>query len=833
MNLPKPPVLLWALLALFSEPAAAVDFNREIRPILSEKCYQCHGPDDKNRFAGLRLDDRSEATKTRLGRAAIVPGQPQQSELLKRVMLASGPKKMPLNKEPLTKVEIDKLSEWIREGARFDEHWSLVPPVKKQQMESVHPVPAETGIDQFIRDALKQRGLTLAPKATPPILLRRLHLDLTGLPPSIEQVKRFEANPSEAAYRSVVEELLASPRFGEKWARHWLDLARYSDSSGYQHDDLRSVWPYRDWVIRAFNDDKPFDQFTIEQLAGDLLPDATIDQKIATGFHRNSAVNLGGDIDLAESLHMIRVDRVNTTGTVWQAATWGCAQCHTHKYDPFTINDYYSALAFFSQAEDDVVLAGDGSLRKRNGGPRVELPVAPEAKAEHAVLVSRRSGLERELGLSKERAIRDQARWEASHAADTTLPGNIRKILAVSPAQRTELDSFRLREFYLDKDPETSRLKAELDSTVQRLTLIAPETFVMAEKKAPTRTHVLLRGNLGSPGPEVAASTPKAFAPAWSGFSPNRLGLAKWLVDRGNPLTARVTVNRIWAEIFGQGIVLTSEDFGRQGEAPSHPDLLDWLAVEFMDNGWSMKHVIREIVLSSTYRQSSTVSAEILSVDPANRLLSRGPRFRLEAEAIRDTILAASGLLSHSLGGPPAYPAQPDNLWSEISGADVDKYVTSSGDDRYRRGIYTIWRRGNPYPSFLNFDASPRLDCTARRIRTNTPLQALTLLNDPVYTEAAAALATLLMDEAETSGPGAALETGFRRVAARRPSEAEAEVLRDELQTRVNHYRLNQAKAKSLSVRYSRSSSADPANFAAWFSIARILLNLDETVTKG
>lgn len=808
--------LLWASLTTLA--VAAPDFNRDVRPILSERCFHCHGPDEKKRFAGLRLDTPEGATQLRNGKAAVVPGRPEDSELIRRITLPAGPQRMPMDKDALPVREVVVLREWIRAGARYEQHWSYSAPVRAVEPKVRRPGWATTPIDRFILARLEAEGLSPSKEAGRATLLRRLSLDLTGLPPSLEELDSFERDTRPDAYEKAVDSLLASPHFGEKWARHWLDLARFAESSGYQHDDLHSIWPYRDWVVNAFNQDMPFTRFTIEQLAGDLLPDATIDQKIATGFHRNSNANLGGDITLDESRHNVRVDRVNTTGIVWLATTIGCAQCHTHKYDPIRIQDYYRMYAYFQRAEDDVMPdENPASQRKRYIGATVFLPVPDDRQRRYR---QARSAFETARGETKAVEARYAAeigKWEAGQAAGTKLPANIAAILKRPVSRRNEIEAETLLAFYLAGIPEVkAQRESEKKARAAMLALEPPSSLVMSERAQSVVTHVLLRGNLGSPGEPVEPGPPAAIGPSADGLPPNRLGLAQWLVDRRNPLTARVAVNRLWAEIFGTGLVATTEDFGHQGEPPSHPELLDWLAVEFMDHGWSMKHMIRLIVTSAAYRQGSSATPELLAKDPDNRLLARGPRFRLDAEAIRDVALFAAGLLSPRIGGPSVYPPQPAGLWKEIAGAEVADYRESSGENRYRRALYTFWRRGNPYPTFLNFDASPRMECAARRIRTNTPIQALTLLNDPVFVEAAAALAQRMVTEISSGSVEQRVSYGFRLCASRAPQPSEAAALVDLFRrTRQRH------------------GTGEEAERAAWQGVARALLNLDETITKG
>ena len=642
--------------------------------------------------------------------------------------------------------------------------------------------------------------------------MRRLYLDLIGIPPSLGQIDDFLASPTDEAYRAKVEELLASPHFGEHWARHWLDLARYADSNGYQHDDPREIWPYRDWVVRAFNDDMPFDRFTTEQLAGDLFAEPSLNQLIATGFNRNTPMNGSGGSKIDEVRNAMLVDRVNTTATVWLGSTLGCAQCHTHKYDPFTIEDYYRFYAYFERGVDETVLGGEGNTRKFYRGAQIELPVSAGRRSRYSAVKAQHEYLRMVINQAEFEAIADLPAWVEQQASNRDLPPNTVSALAKPREERTEADNNAIRDAFLKTRPEVVEPRKELAKLAKRLKALAPaKTLIMADKPGPVQSFLLTRGQIGVQGKPVAPGTPAALHALCRDLPPNRLGLAKWITSPENPLTARVTVNRLWAEMFGRGIVPTSEDFGRQGEAPTHPELLDWLAVEFVEGGWSIKNVVRKIVTSATYRQSSRRSRALLERDPENTFLASGPRFRLPAEAIRDSLLAVSGLLSPKMGGPPVHPPQPEGLWKEISTATDPDYPTSKGADRHRRGIYTVLRRGAPYPSFTTFDASPRHGCVAMRARTNSPLQALTLLNDPVYVEAAKALAKLVMEMPKASDRDR-LGYAFRRTVTRAPSAVELQ----ELSRLLNGFR-----------------GTSENEIQAWVSLARVLLNLDETITKS
>ena len=657
-----------SLLAAISMPAAAgPDFAAEVRPIL-QKCLPCHGPDAHSRMANLRLDSREAATGAEGGYAGIVPGDSTASRVMARVTADSSP--MPPTGERLSEREIETLAAWIDAGAAYESHWAFNPPVASGPPEVSDPGWTRNPIDGFVLSRLDSEGLRPSREADRDTLVRRLALDLTGLPPTPEEADAFAADTSPEAYANLVDRLLNSSAYGERWARVWLDLARYADSMGYEKDSLRTIWPYRDWVVKALNENMPFDEFTVRQLAGDLLPDPSTDDLVATGFHRNTMTNTEGGTDDEEFRDAAVKDRVATTGQTWMGLTWGCAQCHSHKYDPVSHAEFYSLYAFFNQTAD---------ADRNDDSPTLEV------------------------------------------SEDVSTP-----------------------------------VLSELSGTERR------ETFVHRS------------GNFMNRGERVEPGVPAAFHPLPPEAPRNRLGLARWLVAEENPLTARVAVNRIWARLFGAGIVATEEDFGTQGTQPTHPQLLDWLATEFMRSGWDVKGLIRTVVASATYRQTSDATAAALAADPENTLLARGPRFRLPAETVRDQALAASGLLSRKIGGPPVMPWQPAGIWQVVY--SNRQWETSPGPDRHRRALYTLWRRTSPYPAMTTFDAPSGETCTVRRIRTNTPLQALVTLNDPTLMEAAQHLAGRAMAEA---GPDdeAILDRLFRLVLTRPPSAAERERL--------------------------------------------------------
>ncbi|MGC8668911.1 MAG: PSD1 and planctomycete cytochrome C domain-containing protein [Chthonomonadales bacterium] len=743
-----------------------VDYLRDVQPIFRAHCYQCHGASSHQ--AGLRLDQKKDALKGGMSGPAILPGNSAGSLLLARVQGLGGKPRMPYGFAPLTPQQIATLRAWVDAGAPWPEgkarpHWAYIPPRRPPLPQVKRRDWCRNGIDFFVLARLEKEHLLPSPPASKSTLLRRVSLDLTGLPPTPAELDAFLADRSPNAYEKVVDRLLASPHFGERWARPWLDMARYADTNGYEKDARRSMWPYRDWVIAAFNQDMPFNQFTIQQIAGDLLPGATRDQLIATGFHRNTMINEEGGVDREEQRWLTLVDRVATTSAVWLGTTLQCAQCHDHKYDPFTQKDYYRFFAFFDHTEE----------------PVLDLPT-PQQQAERARLQSRMDELDKLV-----------------KAPDTPK----------------------------DQREQAARMRDDLSAKIAALSI--PTTLIMREKqdgKTPS-TYTHIKGAYLSRGELVTAGTPAALNPFPRNAPLNRLGLALWITDPQNPLTARVTVNRLWETLFGRGIVETTEDFGTQGSPPTHPELLDWLATEFLRRGWSIKSMLRLMVTSATYQQSSRASAALLERDPYNKLLARGPRFRMEAEMIRDCALAAAGLLSLKIGGPSVFPLQPEGIWQIPYNAD--RWVTSEGADRYRRSLYTFWRRTSPYPQFVTFDAPSREFCTVRRIRTTTPLQALTTLNDPAFIEAARGLAARMGAEASVRR-GIAL--GFRLCTARRPKPQELASLERLYQAELRRYQQDAQAACALAGL--ASAAPDAPERAARMVVANVLLNMDEFLTK-
>ncbi len=1121
------------------------DFRFEIRPVLSKNCFPCHGPDEGHRQADLRLDVRDAAIDT----GALVPGAPNASELIRRITSDDPDERMPPLEtgRTLSASEITKLQQWIAAGAEYSRHWSYESPRRPPLPEVSGPEWCRNGIDNFVLSRLDRAGLRPELEADRHRTIRRLSLDLIGLPPTIEEVEVFVRDERPDAYERLVDRLLDSPAYGEHWARMWLDLARCADTTGYEKDSRRTIWPYRDWVINALNADMPFDQFTIEQIAGDLLPNPTKDQIIATAFHRNTMQNDEGGVDHEEYRVAAVIDRVNTTMQAWMGATMGCCQCHSHKYDPFAQREYYQLFAFFNQTADanrydqepllltptekqqrlkaeldrrlaenkreeesqvqslyakqgeweqavmaevdwqplrlrEVISEGgvtcaildDGSVLVSgahpdrdtytirgesklpriaairleampdaslpHGGPgraddggfvlskiqvmqepirpaenvkfvRVELPdrhdyltmsevqvfrgeenVAragtatqsstayegwaklaidgsthphfatgrsishtafndnpwwevdlgqptrvdrivlwnedghphrlvgvrvtlfdsarspvwqerllhspdltatltvddppvqfawagadserpefparhaieshdsarhgwspdPQAEGPHALVIGLDQLINAE-GPNELRIVLDQQAQIAGQGGQTlgrfrilatddplaataaTASPAIREIVRTPLEKRSADQVEQLAKYFQSLRPELKQLAAQREDIQRRLTeeFKPDKTPIMKElpPEEQRKTHLFVRGSFLNPGEEVSPNTPEVF-PAFPTDAPrNRLGLARWLVDRGNPLTARVVVNRHWEQFFGRGIVLTSEDFGSQGTLPSHPELLDWLALELIDNGWSLKHLAKTIVMSAAYRQSSRISPEKLDRDPENILISRGPQIRLSAEQIRDQALAVSGLLSHKLGGPSVMPPQPEGVWQVVY--NDDRWVASEGEDRYRRSLYTFWRRTSPYPFAMALDATSRETCTIRRISTNTPSAAFALLNDPMVVEAAQALARRIA-ESDAADPAERAAYAFRRVLARPPTEHEVRRLVDLFDSERQHYAQDHeaAEAMTASGPGPAEDRGDLADLAAWTVVSNVLLNLDETLTK-
>ena len=751
--------------------ASPVDFNREIRPILSKHCFQCHGFDGQARQADLRLDTVTGMTaETESGNRVVVPGKPTGSALFLRVTSPDADLRMPPPEvaDGLSAAEVERLRRWIEEGAQWSEHWAFVPP-------QLPPLPGadpagwrRNGIDAFILARLNEVKLSPAPEAGRETLLRRVVLDLRGLPPSIAEMEHFQRDASPDAYERMVDRVLAGPHYGERMARLWLDLARYADSSGYANDRLRSIWPYRDWVTDAFNTDMPFDQFTLEQLAGDLLPDATQSQIVASGFHRNTPHQYEGGSD-PEQYRVERVkNRLDTTGTVWLGLTVGCAQCHTHKFDPISQTEYYQLYAFFNSANE----------------------------TKHSVASSAQ---------------------QAEITRLVTEIGRLKKVLEQSPAPNESAE-------------DVKRRLEERTKALDQLRKSLPTTLVFREpaKKRTTRVH--LRGDFLVPGQQVEPGTLSRLHPfrqPSSGVA-TRVDLARWIMSADNPLTARVTTNRFWQHFFGQGLVETENDFGHRGAPPTHPELLDWLAHTWSSGGFSLKRLHRLILTSATYRQDSAARAELAAADPFNRRLGRQSRHRVEGEIIRDMALSVSGRLSRKMGGRSVFPPIPANVIGTSSARH--KWPTSAGEDRFRRGLYTAVYRANVYPMLSTFDGPDRDNACTKRTRSNTPLQSLSLANDPAMAELFRGLAERLL-KVSADSDSVRLVYGFRLCLGRRPNQTELDRLLAFCAHQRSFFTADQEAARAVAGT-APLPAASPQEFAVWYAVARLFFNLDEFVTR-
>lgn len=987
--------------------AAAVSFNRDVRPILSENCFACHGFDAAHRKAKLRLDTFAGATERRDGISAIAPRDLTESELWHRIISANADEVMPPpeSHKSLTASQKETLRRWIEQGANYETHWAYQP-VHRAQPPSVRRADWPKGeLDRFVLARMELEGLAPAREADRATLLRRASLDLIGLPPTLAEQDAFLADPAPDAYERVVERLLASPHFGERMAVDWLDAARYADTNGYQVDRDREAWAWRDWVIAAFNRNLPFDQFTIEQIAGDLLPNATLQQRVATGFNRNHMINEEGGIIPEEFLAEYAADRVETTAAVWLGQTFACNRCHDHKFDPFTQKDFYSLKAFFNNVPELGKSIRQNDYRF-NSPPYVILP-SPEIDArvaslraalenQTAALARLDGGPESDVRAWAQRLSREEPVWralqptsaEAEDPSPRLIPGsdevrieylnNTRletKVRAAAPRGRitalritcsptdiggtfnlTDLrvqitsgagarevslrpvsdgDSLPRDKALLANDrsletrvplrvepgtsvsltfelaeplsvesgpnpeftfsifsygassptrwtfetttadpallassdvrlaaarPEHERSSAEVAALRSRFTCTLPSgrkledeiaelhrrieaarrdystAMVMDEMGTPRETFVLIRGAYDKPGERVSAATPAILPPLPEGAPPNRLGLARWLVDPANPLTARVTVNRLWQAVFGVGLVSTSEDFGSQGSPPSHPELLDWLATEFVRSGWDVKAFMRMLVTSATYRQQSRLTPKLLEADPENRLLARGPRFRLMGEFVRDQALAASGLLVPKVGGPSVRPYHPPGLYEGVAPTSEDTvktYVQGAGDDLHRRSLYTYWKRSVPHPAMLAFDVPFREVCSVKRTRTNTAGQALNLMNDPTYLEASRFIAVRMLREGGETMESR-VDFAFRLLLARPARPMEVARLRTALERAHADFASDPAAAESLlGVGERRSPTRHKApELAAYTMVASTLLCTDELLTK-
>jgi len=734
-----------------------VSYNFNIRPILSDKCFKCHGPDANKRQANLRLDmpeSAYAALKDEPDKHALVPGDPGASELYRRITTSDSSEMMPSlksNLKPLSSYEVKLIKKWIKQGAKYEKHWAFVPPKLPQIPEVEDKSWPKNTIDYFVLHKQEQKGFKPNPEADKERLLKRLSLDLNGLPPDVALMDRFLADKGPDAYERMVDELMARPQYGEKMALRWMDIARYADSHGYQDDNYRTQWPWRDWVMHAYNENLSYKDFITWQLAGDLIPNHTKEQLLATGFNRNHKITEeGGVIDEEYRVNYV-TDRTNTFGKALMGVTLECAHCHDHKYDPFSQKEYYQMFSFFNSVKEP-------GLQSTVGGP--------ETYAKRPMM------------------------------------------------QISNEDAKSVLKFVNKMD--TGKLIVS----------------VMGDSEAYRKTYILKRGNYDSHGDEVFPGTPKAVLPFNNAYPKNRLGLADWVFDDKNPLTARVYVNQIWGEFFGRGIVKTLGDFGMQGELPSNPELLDWLAVDFKTHGWNMKRMVKQIVMSATYRQSAVVTPDKLKNDPDNILISRGPRSRLPAEFIRDMVLASSGLLNKTIGGPSVNPYQPPGLWENTTSGrgQLASYRQVHGPNLYRRGMYTLIKRTSPPVEMAIFDASNRDQCEVQRMRTNTPLQALEMMNDPTMLESARVLAQKILQDANQ--PKDKIYTAFRRIICRRPTDKEMSILTSYYQDQLKSINEKDAE-KFLAVgEYPMPGKIDKIKLAAMMKVIDTIYNLEEAITK-
>lgn len=830
-------------------PAATrtVDFVRDIQPIFAERCNHCHGEDDQQ--GRLRLDAKAIVMRGGKSGPLLAAGKSAEGLLIRRLVGIGPEKQMPLEDDPLTSEQIGLIRAWIDQGAKWPDgvgssatevkqHWAYVAPVSPTLPAIRNTAWPANAIDSFVLARLEKESIASSPPTSRERLIRRASFDLIGVPPSVVEVDAFVADQSPDAYERLIDRLLASPRYGERWATPWLDAARYADSNGYQRDGHRTIWPYRDWVIRALNADMPFDQFTIEQIAGDLLPNATLDQQIATGFHRCTTVNVEAGTDEEENRTNQVIDRVNVTGTVWLGTTLECCQCHNHKFDPFTQRDYYQLFAFFNNTPKETYQRTKGSASLDFGGPELKLPADPKVEQERQEIAAQKQRLAAEIELCVNDEATGLAAWlremsDADKAEQAQLPANIRRILATETGKHNKNQKTALRNYFVGLQPEVKKKQAAMDKLQLELEALAsPASLVMTEMGESRVTAIFQRGDFLAPGEKVAAAAPTILPALNPELPKNRLGLAQWLVDPANPLTPRVQVNRAWAQFFGRGIVASEEDLGTQAEPPTHPELLDWLASKLRDGGWSLKSIHRRIAESATYRQASQFRTDLVERDPNNLLLARGPRLRLTAEMVRDNALAVSGRLSNKMHGPQAHPPQPDGVW-RVTGAVDNTYRTSPGEDAWRRGVYTVWRRSAPYPSFLTFDAPDRSACTVKRPRSNSPLQALTLQNDPVYVELARGLANRVVSETAARSTDEQLVFAFRAALSRRPDDSELAQLRTIYNDARERYAGDPKATRAMIGKHDLPAGISPTDWAAWFNVAHVLLNLDETITKG
>ncbi|MFZ9980125.1 MAG: PSD1 and planctomycete cytochrome C domain-containing protein [Opitutales bacterium] len=814
---PKASLFLGVFLAAACA-AEPISFSRQIRPILSENCIACHGPDEKARKGKLRLDDEQDAKRDRKGDFVILPGKPEQSELIRRIESTDPDEVMPPPKQHKTipPAQLALLREWIRQGAPWGRHWSYEPVVRPSVPKNGEANP----VDAFLADRQKKEGLTWSAEAPKSVLIRRVALDVTGLPPTPAEVAQL----ADAPQADVVAHFLAKPAYGEHWARQWLDLARYADSAGYPSDPGRTIWAYRDWVIKALNRNQPFDQFVIDQLAGDLLPDPTEDQIIATAFHRNTMTQNEGGTSDEEFRNAAVIDRVNTTYAVFMGTTMACAQCHTHKYDPITITEYFRSYAFLNQSADS---------DKRDEAPLYEI-YPPGMKAQRDQWMKESAAAEAAFKKPSPAWLDGFEAWLAKNPK----PGDkaLKAALDAPKDKRTKAQDNLLRQHYVrNVSPASKAERAKADLLKKQIADSAPVTVpvmqdLVGEKRR--KTFVQLRGNWQALGDQVDEGVPTHLARWDETYPKNRLGLARWIVSPDNPLTARVTMNRLWESVFGVGIVRTSEEFGSQGDLPVHPELLDWLASEFVASGWDTKKMLSLLLNSRAYRQSSASDAKRNERDPDNRFVARGPRFRPSGEMLRDQALAVSGLLSAKMYGKPVRPMRP-NMGLSIAFGGSGDWMASTGEDRHRRSLYTETRRSTPYPSFATFDAPNRETCVIRRDRSNTPLQAFVTLNDPVFVETSQALARRLLKEGGVTEESR-LKLAYALCLSREPDAGELKTLKALLAKSLAEYRADVGLAAKMATEPlgPADKGADLPTLAAWTAVSSVIMNLDEFLMR-
>jgi hypothetical protein len=851
-----------AALVLFAWPSGlfagkdlgGVDFARDIRPLLSDNCFACHGPDAKQRKADLRLDTREGALADLDGTSAVVPGKPSESELVRRVTTDDEDDLMPPpdSGKKLDATQKALLQRWIAEGAEYELHWSYKPVTRPMPPRVKNGSFVLNDIDRFVLATLRTKGHEPAREADRRTLIRRLSFDLTGLPPTWEQVRAFVADSSPRAFGKLVDRLLASPHYGERMAIYWLDLVRYADTMGYHSDNEQTKPLYREYVIDAFNDNLPFDQFTREQLAGDQLPGSTRRQLIASGYNRLNMTTREGGSQPKEYIAIYLGDRVRNVSGVWMATTLGCTECHDHKFDPFTSRDFYSLGAFFSDLEETPV------------GPQKYTPLPTTAQQAKVDKLKKQIPVLEAVLNTQTPALDDAlARWESAQAeriasepsaeadangtepavsdgkptADSAAPPKkIGEILAVPLAKRSDEQKKTLAAHYRTFAPELAGARKELvdlKERIKRLEKAFPTSLVSVRLGKPRTVRILPRGNWqDESGPEVQPTVPARLKLADTESRAKRSDLADWVVSKDNPLTARVMVNRLWALCFGRGLAMPLDDFGAQGTPPTHPELLDWLAADLMDHGWDIKRTMKLLVTSGAYRQSSIADAKTLAADPLNKWLARQGRWRLDAEMVRDNALAVSGLLAKPIGGASVKPYQPVGYWKHLN-FPKRKWAPDSGVSQYRRGLYTFWCRTFLHPSMLAFDAPTREGCVAERTRSNTPQQALVLLNDPTYVEASRVFAERILQHGGDTD-GERLAWAFERALSREPSAGERDILLRLVGERAAHFAANAgaAKAAAAAGEWPAATALKPERVAAWAAVSRAILNLYETTSR-